>query len=1168
MKLLVGQVSNLSGSAENLANKPQWSKDEKSEADKRTDAMPTAAWTGTNELVRDIKFDKAGNVYAITWGHGKNLYSLSPDGKPRFSRHLPQMGTVRLDVFDDRLFAYTAAGARLYAVSLDNKPLGQARLNMDAGSVIGDDNFELSFSIDFQYVPSSKRLLHNGVEQMRVLDEQFNIAAEWRGEPYRDKDVSDEQLHRKLRSFVLSPDGQRLAQIETSSYFAKAGYLDVEIQDAHLVIRDLTGKLLHEYKEIENAKELTAHLLWPTDAPGPIVFAKEQRWAFDAELKLLSTSPRKAVLFELGGDRCLVRSDRTLVYQERFGHDQARLGPFAIIPTYAELSPDRQWIALLDEYGRLSIHATADGKERAAVNVPERGKVLRFTADSKQFVLGTFRGSLLAFDLDGKPLWQSRLAEQNDVLGKELPLFDKEIPDFTEKLWPVTRDTPGDLDKIVRLDRDRLVNGDMKSDAGWKAGKGKPVYHDEGRASKRSLKVGEETVSQEITGFLGQHSTWVLEFFYRGAVRGKPAELIAGMMTECDIPDSVGQRFSAGDDWRFGRVVIKSGSNCKKLLVGFSALSGEVLVDDAHLRRVRFPSVNHLQFEPFYPVKPVVLDNQLFASKYLPFGPLKEQAPSKVFLPNTAGGSIPQIDSGFLQNGRLNDVTSNWYVQPYSRDGDLVIACGLKEARWISHVALYFNAYEPDHVLPHFDILATDLEAKQDRLVASVRHNGQVFRLIKFPPVKTSLIKLRMVNSVSWMRTLTELELYGPLSGREGIPAFEDPDGQNTWMGDFSRVDKRSKKLPESFQAPLVVNQQTGEREQTIWFAPLAQVLASGDRFHVGRALGKNSGYLLSDPTKETYGVRSNGLGYTPYGTLYGGLLLRCGNDGKLYCLSPDTGTELWSVKLADRLFGCPVAVGEDVFLATHTGKLFQIDLASGGVMRELTISGPVLGSLATDGKHLFCLSDDGLLHCYDVLDLKEVWKVPVAPFTDATPAVTDGVVYSADQKGIARAVSVADGKVLWETPLGDEFCRCPVVGADKVVFGCRGGTLAVLNRGDGKVAWSKKVETRFEYEPMLLDDQVLFFRGPRARLASLADGKEDALDMAGSKHAPNALSQPFVLNAEPVVPLSYYKGNLFCIGRPGDDSGHQAMQVNAPWHLNGGSFTVLRPPVAAKKDK
>src|SRR5262249_47442825 len=155
---------------------------------------------------------------------------------------------------------------------------------MDPGSVIGCDNYELSFSVDFQYVPGKKHLLHNHGDRMRLLDEQFNIVAEWRGEEYKDKDVSDEILYRQLHGFVLSPDGQRLAQLETSTYFTKSGYQDVAVYDTHLVIRDLQGKLLHEYKNLDNGKEVTARLFWPLDAPGPIAFVREERWAFDGEL--------------------------------------------------------------------------------------------------------------------------------------------------------------------------------------------------------------------------------------------------------------------------------------------------------------------------------------------------------------------------------------------------------------------------------------------------------------------------------------------------------------------------------------------------------------------------------------------------------------------------------------------------------------------------------------------------------------------------------------------------------------------------------------------------------------------------------------------------------------------------------------------------------------------
>src|SRR5205807_2512844 len=111
-------------------------------------------------------------------------------------------------------------------------------------------------------------------------------------------------------------------------------------------------------------------------------------------------------------------------------------------------------------------HQTADGKQRWRIEMNERGKVLRFSPDSQQLVLGGFRGGIFAFDLDGKPAWQTRLGDQNDVLGKPLPLYDSEFPDHTEKLWPVSRDEPGELEKLVRMDVNRLVNGDCESTVG------------------------------------------------------------------------------------------------------------------------------------------------------------------------------------------------------------------------------------------------------------------------------------------------------------------------------------------------------------------------------------------------------------------------------------------------------------------------------------------------------------------------------------------------------------------------------------------------------------------------------------------------------------------------------------------------------------------------------
>ena len=314
--------------------------------------------------MQDLQFDPAGNVYAVTWGHGKNLFSLKPDGTERFSRHLPEMGVNRLSVFADRLYAYTSAGARLYQLSLDNQPRSQARLNMDPGGVIACDNYGLS-SIDFQYLPQQKLLLHNMGDRMRLLDEQFQTVAQWEGEEYTDKDVSDTIMRRAVHGYVLSPDQQRIAQLETSMYFTKSAYEDKTVYDTHLVIRDLQGKLLHEHKNVANGlegrgaaspgrpKAAGSSAAYPMSTP---------RHVRSGALGLCSRSHdivRRAVRhgLVLARRRAASGARRSPPGLLRHGRPRSRCrcGPLATMPTVVEQSPDSHFLAMLDEYGLVSV---------------------------------------------------------------------------------------------------------------------------------------------------------------------------------------------------------------------------------------------------------------------------------------------------------------------------------------------------------------------------------------------------------------------------------------------------------------------------------------------------------------------------------------------------------------------------------------------------------------------------------------------------------------------------------------------------------------------------------------------------------------------------------------------------------------------------------------------
>ena len=1108
------------------------------ESSKTTPATPARAFLTNDEQIVDVKLDRNGNVFIITWGHGKNLYSLGPNGKLRFAKHLPEMGASRLDVFGDRILVYTSAGARLYQLTLDGKPISQARLDMDPGSISFRDGYSLSYA-SYQWLPATRQIVHNK-DQMRIINKDGSIAAEWLGVEYRDKDVDDKTYRRGLRGFAFSPDGQRIAQIESTMYWAKRStYEDRKIYDSHLVVRDLSGKLLGEYKNVANDE--IAKVVWEKYSPGPAAVAGNEIWQFDDSLKLLYTKSYDPGLFSLGDGRRLVRDGHSLRYMKGL-NEITRLGPLSALPTLASLSPDQTKIALLDEYGRLSLHEGETGKQVWLKTISQHALAMRFAPDSSAVVVGGLRGLVMKYNLKGEQLWEHRLSAHNDP-GAPTKLYDASFPDFTEKLWPATRDKPGDLDKLAKMGRNRLNNGDCESKGGWYDDSA--AYATEGYNSSRSLKVTKALVSQEITEYIGSHVTWVLELFYKSAAKGRTNRILAGLIVESRFPDSVGRTLAANDEWQFGRVVIKSGMNPRSLKVGFRAVEGEVLVDQISLRQIRFPSINHVFYEPLHEVEPIVLTNPLFAEDYNPVGSRRDEAPNRIIVEgirSQVGPDVTHIEPAFLQNGRINDIGSTWYIQPLGHDTNISI--GLKEPRWVSMVALYFNAYDEANVTPHFDIFAMDMETKQEPLVASIRHNRQPFRLVKFPPVKTPQINIRIVNAIRRLRTITEIEIYGPLSGKEGAPGFSDPEGQNTYMGSFARVDKRQKKLAEKYKSTH--RRHNHSQDFTImWGPPNTQILAAHDRLYVSKGFGFNETYDIGNLRQEKTRERSGALGFSPYVTLYGGLLLKPGIDGRLYCIDPDSGRALWKVKIGERLRGAPVAISEDIFAASDTGRLYKIDIANGSVMMEVGISGGVEGSMATDGKRLFVVSDDGLLQCYDAVSLKRTWSIDVSPHTVSTPAVDGGVVFCGDQQGVARSVDAGSGKVKWFTPLEEEFNGCPVVTERAVLYGCADGKLACLNRADGKLLWSLQTQTSFEYEPVVFGDKVLYFDSGKGMAANLSDGKTADLGIQ--------------IGDEPMAPISYYKGQIICVPRQGNFR-HTSYQTNHPWHVVGGMFYVFSP--------
>jgi outer membrane protein assembly factor BamB len=1154
----------------------------------RDTAAQTAAtnFKGNNEYIIDMKFDAAGNIYVITWGHGDNLYSLDTKGNLRFSRRLPEMGACRLDVDTDRVVVFTSYGSRLYQVALDGKPISQVRLTLDPGVSHKGPTYREVHTHDllkhglalyeklfrYAYVPGKQMVVSYEplLETMRALDKNGSLVAEWRGESRTDADGN--VSYRELGEFVCSPDGTRVAEFE----------------DGILMLRDLTDT--NNVRKLAERYDAGNPLSWQKGAPGPTA----GRTHFDGDLEVvrvdLAPPVGTAINLEAAGglipdgkDFRLVRGDKEI----------SRMGPFPWTPTFAQVSPDGATVVLLDEYWNAFVHEVATGKRTGQIRLPEMGFSVVFTPDSKAFLVGGLRGSVMCCDLSSRLLWSTSLAPHNQSLQKTaFPNVDATIPDFSDKLFKPTSDEPGELDKLVTLDRSRLKNGDFEGEGGWRVdtnvdAKAVVSYVDGGYQGKRCLKVGNAPVQQQVEGLIGDHFTWVLEFFHRRSTPEHAVRLLAGAESENRHSDSVVRVLECGKDWAFARIVFKSGADPKALRVGFQGQGGDALVDGVSLRRIRFPSVNHMLYPPLYDVEPVILKNPLFLKDYNPLGVLSEQIPNVILSQRPQQIADSLLVDAFLQNGRLNDISSQWHWS-YLENSDTQLSMGIKNPRWVSMVAIYFNEYDAANIPRHFDVFVSDMMQKKVVRVASIRNNRSLFRLITFPPRRADEVRVTLVNRLPREQTVTELEVYGPLSGgeKEGV---SDAAAQNTYMGSFARVDKRRLSLASGYESKSVGGSSSVPR----WATPVSQIMMSERTLYLSRSLGFNQRYPLDTPSLDApaESFRTGGMGFGPVVTLSGGALLKPGSDGRLWCIDPTSGRAFWSTVIGERLTGSPAVNGMDVYMATDAGKLYTLDIASGAILGETRLSGPVYGSVALEGTNLFVITSAGRLHAIEMTSGQERWPaVPVAMNTESTPAVSGGVVYLADQKGVARAVRSVDGTVLWSRELGSEFCRCPVVTEPNlVVFGCSDGRLTALNSRTGDLVWQTQVDTRFlRYEPVAVlmpppppspsatnsvavsatattpDVSVLLcLSGGKPMLIDLATGKPAERQMAtGSVQKDGTFKQDVTLPSigELTAPISVYTGYVGFVTIDGDIADGPMFNDSRYHNMGSGSAKLLKP--------
>ncbi|MFA5859125.1 MAG: PQQ-binding-like beta-propeller repeat protein [Elusimicrobiota bacterium] len=198
---------------------------------------------------------------------------------------------------------------------------------------------------------------------------------------------------------------------------------------------------------------------------------------------------------------------------------------------------------------------------------------------------------------------------------------------------------------------------------------------------------------------------------------------------------------------------------------------------------------------------------------------------------------------------------------------------------------------------------------------------------------------------------------------------------------------------------------------------------------------------------------------------VFQGKILFGSDDGNLYCLDENTGTDLWKFSTGTAVHSTPAVSSNTVIFGANDSNVYAVSVNDGKLVWKYKTQAAVTASPLIYNNNVYIGSGDNYMYCLDTKTGKKKWAYKTRGAIISKSIIEDNKIISGSWDGNLYAWEPLDGKLIWSIQLSKHIYYAPAIAApvyeyktNTMYIPIPNGTLYAINLSTGGITWATKL--------------------------------------------------------------------------------------------------------------